>query len=135
MNFFAEQILTHRLWKTVYKGDRLGVGEDGLGVWDGNAVKLGCDDHSTTINVIKFIELKKGKKAVNKNFLLLNFIYTIMSGKNDTMKGEKTNEQYLITLMYLFFLKKKKLTSTYQSVLVIKNIITVSVFLICSLNT
>ena len=30
----------------------------GLGVWDGNAVKLGCDDHCTTINVIKFIELK-----------------------------------------------------------------------------
>ena len=27
-----------------------------LGVWDGNTVKLGCDDHCTTINVIKFIE-------------------------------------------------------------------------------
>ena len=27
-----------------------------LGVWDGNAIKLGCDDHCTTINVIKFIE-------------------------------------------------------------------------------
>ena len=26
------------------------------GVWDGNAIKLGCDDHCTTINVIKFIE-------------------------------------------------------------------------------
>ena len=32
-----------------------GVG-DGLGVWDGNAIKLGCDDHCTTVNVIKFIE-------------------------------------------------------------------------------
>ena len=30
-----------------------------LGIWDGNALKLGCDDHCTTINVIKFIELKK----------------------------------------------------------------------------
>ena len=29
------------------------------GVWDGNTVKLGCDDHCTTINIIKFIELKK----------------------------------------------------------------------------
>ena len=28
-----------------------GVG-DALGVWDGNAIKLGCDDHWTTINVI-----------------------------------------------------------------------------------
>ena len=36
----------------------MGVG-DGLGVWDGNAIKLGCDDHCTAINVIKFIELKK----------------------------------------------------------------------------
>ena len=35
---------------------------DGLGVWDGNAIKLGCDDHCTTINVIKFTELKKLKK-------------------------------------------------------------------------
>ena len=33
--------------------------EDSLGVWDGNAIKFGCDDHCTTINVIKFIELKK----------------------------------------------------------------------------
>ena len=27
-----------------------------LGVCDGNAIKLGCNDHCTTINVIKFIE-------------------------------------------------------------------------------
>ena len=40
------------------KGDRLGDGGDGLGVWDGNAIELGCDDCCTTINVIKFIELK-----------------------------------------------------------------------------
>lgn len=30
-----------------------------MGVWDGNAIKLGCDDHCATINVIKFIRLKK----------------------------------------------------------------------------
>ena len=55
MNFFAEQTLNHRLWKTyVLKGDRLAGG--GLaGGWEGNAKKLGCDDHCTTINVIKFI--------------------------------------------------------------------------------
>ena len=34
-------------------------GGDGLGVWDENAVKFGCDDHCTTIHVIKIIELKK----------------------------------------------------------------------------
>ena len=32
------------------------------GDWDGNAVKLGYDDCHTTINVIKFIELKTKRK-------------------------------------------------------------------------
>ena len=31
-----------------------------LGIWDGNAKKLGCNDYCTTINVIKVI--KKNKK-------------------------------------------------------------------------
>ena len=39
----------------------MGVGRGGLGVWDGN-VKLGCDDGCTTVNTIKFIELKIFKK-------------------------------------------------------------------------
>ena len=39
-----------------------GVGE-WAGVWDGNAIKLGCDDRCTTINIIKFNELKKKKKS------------------------------------------------------------------------
>ena len=34
------------------------------GIWDGNAVKLGYDDCHTTINVIKFIELKTKKKKI-----------------------------------------------------------------------
>ena len=40
------------------------AGERGkLGVWDGNTVKFGCDDHYTAINInIKnFIKLKKNK--------------------------------------------------------------------------
>ena len=28
-------------------------GGHGLGVWDGNAIKFGCDDRCTAINVIK----------------------------------------------------------------------------------
>ena len=42
MSFFAEQILTHRLWK-IYGFQRREVGEwgDMLGVWDRNAIKLG----------------------------------------------------------------------------------------------
>ena len=35
---------------------QVGSGGDGLGVWDRNTIKLGCDDHCTTINVIKSIE-------------------------------------------------------------------------------
>ena len=57
MNIFTEQILTHRLWKTYgFQMRQVGGWEDVLGVWDGNAIKLGCGDHCTTINVIKFIE-------------------------------------------------------------------------------
>ena len=37
-------------------------GRAGLGIWDGNAVKLGCYDHCTTMNIIKFIELKKKRE-------------------------------------------------------------------------
>ena len=42
----------------VSKGDRLGGGEDGLGIWDGNAIKLGCDDHFTAINLINSLSNK-----------------------------------------------------------------------------
>ena len=38
----------------VSKGDRVGVG-----VWDGNAIKLACDDCCTTTNLITFTEFKK----------------------------------------------------------------------------
>ena len=44
MNFFAEQKLTHFEKIMVSKGDRLGGWGDGLGVRDGNAIKLGRDD-------------------------------------------------------------------------------------------
>ena len=47
----------------VSKGDRLGSG-DGLGAWDGHAVKLGRDGHCTTKNVVKFTAL--GEKGNNK---------------------------------------------------------------------
>ena len=41
----------------VSKGGSLG----GRGM-EGNAIKLGCDDGWTIINVVKFIELEKKKK-------------------------------------------------------------------------
>ena len=44
-------------------GDRWGRG-DSLGVWDGNAINLGCDDPCITINVIKLIELKKKRDSL-----------------------------------------------------------------------
>ena len=52
-----EETLTHRLWKA-YSFQMRQVGGWGyaLGVWDGNAIKFGCDDSCTTVNVIKYIE-------------------------------------------------------------------------------
>ena len=66
MKFFAEQILTHRLWKTYGFQRRQVWGGDVSGVWDGNAIKLRCDDHCTTINVIKFIDPPPQKTPKNK---------------------------------------------------------------------
>ena len=43
-----------------------GGGGNGLRVWEGNAIKLGCDDHCATINVTKFTELKIKKKIFFK---------------------------------------------------------------------
>ena len=42
---------------------QIGVWGDALGVWDGNAIKFGCDDYCTPINVIKFIEQFEKKKC------------------------------------------------------------------------
>ena len=55
MNFFAEQILTHRLWKTYsFQMRQVGGWGEGMRVWDGNAVKFGCDNCCTPTNGIKF---------------------------------------------------------------------------------
>ena len=68
MNFFAEQFFIDFEKLRASKGDRLAGGKDRLGVWDGNAVKLGCcDDHYTSINVIKFIPLKQTKRCMYSN--------------------------------------------------------------------
>ena len=43
--------------KILWSPKETGCGErDGLGVWDGNVIQLGCDDGSKTIKIIKFIE-------------------------------------------------------------------------------
>ena len=42
----------------VSKGDSSGGGGDVLGLWDGNPIKLDCDDHCTTINVINSLSNK-----------------------------------------------------------------------------
>ena len=34
---------------------------DVLGLWDGNPIKVDCDDHCTTINVINSLSNKKNK--------------------------------------------------------------------------
>ena len=44
----------------VSKGDILGVWGDALGLWDGNPIKLDCDDHCTTTIV------KNSLRKINK---------------------------------------------------------------------
>ena len=57
---------------TIYKGQDMEMTKVSIDGWMdkevagwefemGNAIKLGCDDHCTTVNVIKFTELKKKK--------------------------------------------------------------------------
>ena len=89
MNFFAEQILTHRLWKTYGWQMRQVAGwRDALRVWEGHAVKFGCNDCCTPINVIKFINKKKKptppqkkqKKILLGFWLGLYWIYRFICG-------------------------------------------------------
>ena len=46
----------------VTEGDSLGGGGDALGLWDGRPIKLDCDDHCTTINVVNSLSNNKKKK-------------------------------------------------------------------------
>ena len=50
---FAEQVLTQTLKVVVSKGDSLWRVGYAFGLWDINPIKLDCDDHCKTINVIK----------------------------------------------------------------------------------
>ena len=42
-----------------FKISKWGRGRGELVFWDGNVLKLGCDDGSTTVNIVKINELKK----------------------------------------------------------------------------
>ena len=48
----------------VSKGDSFVGGGDALGLWDGNPIKLDCDDHCTTLNVINSLSNKKKTKKI-----------------------------------------------------------------------
>ena len=49
-------------WKTYgFQRRQFGGWGDALGVWDGNPIKLDCNDHCTTINVINSLSNKKIK--------------------------------------------------------------------------
>ena len=50
----------------VSKGDSLRGGGDALGLWDGNPIKLDCNDHCTTINVINSLSNLKNKLKKKK---------------------------------------------------------------------
>ena len=56
----------------VSKGDSLGWG-DMLGLWDGNPIKLDCNDHCTTTNVINFLVIKN-KQHIRSDTSIRYFI-------------------------------------------------------------
>ena len=95
MNLFAEQKLTHRLKNLWLTKEICCTGKDGLGVWDGNIVKLGCYDGCTVINIIKFIEFFLEKKEV------LPYVMTWMN-LEDIMVNEisqlQVDKYYMIPL-------------------------------------
>ena len=68
MSFSPKQILTQRL-KKMYGFQRRQVGVWGhvMEVWDGNAVRLGCDDNCPTTNVINSLSNKKIKLHPKKS--------------------------------------------------------------------
>ena len=53
----------------------MGLGGDTLGLWDGNSIKLDCDDHCTTINVINSLSNLKNLKKWNKRFMFCIFYF------------------------------------------------------------
>ena len=55
--------------KNLWLPKETGWEREGLvgGVWGGNVVKLGCDDGCTTVNILKFTELKKVVSMMQKN--------------------------------------------------------------------
>ena len=55
------------------------MGRDGLGIWDGNVLKLGCDDSCTTINIIKFIEHDNERKRMY--ICMCDWVTLLCSGK------------------------------------------------------
>ena len=54
MNLFTKDETDSQTLKNLRFPNETGWGDrDALGVWDGNVVKLGCDDGCTTINIIR----------------------------------------------------------------------------------
>ena len=70
----------------VSKGDSSGDGGDALGLWDGNPIKLDCEDYCTTINAINAY-----------------FYYSFLSNKN---KKKQNGDQYILFLFNQNYLKE-----------------------------
>ena len=62
----------------VSKGDSLGSGGDTLRLWDGNPIKLDCDDDCTTIIVINSLSNLKNKikLEIGTELYTMTFLYS-----------------------------------------------------------
>ena len=84
----------------VAKGDRLGGGRGGLGVWDRNVLKSGCDDGCATTNITKFIEsffkkknLKQGKALIGIELIRIEGEYDFVSVAAHGSLAQNQNER------------------------------------------
>ena len=69
---FSEQILTHRFWKTYgFQRRQFWGWGDVLGLWDGNPIRLDCDDHCKSINVINWVIKNKQTITVGRDLRTL----------------------------------------------------------------
>ena len=62
---------------------------DALGVWDGNTIKLDCDDHCPTISAINSLSNEKNKKNFSVGETDYKYISKTCMSNGDECNGEK----------------------------------------------
>ena len=89
----------------VSKGESLG---DVLELWDGNPIKLDCDDCCTTINVINSLSNKKGSGGEGPSFPKCNSSRVLPSRGGQTGLSPQVPKDHIVIFMHTSLIKKQK---------------------------